>query len=91
MNIQAYFDAQKLAPLNADHSQQHYEKALRTLNFEQVCSLRVQESLGWGLAFVLRPMFQKPVAVIVKDDCYRIVTAEGDLKPLHSIRGDYLF
>jgi|OM-RGC.v1.031979618 hypothetical protein len=91
MNIQASFDAHKLAPLNADHTQQHYDKALRTLNFEQVCSLRVQESLGWGLAFIRRPMFQQPLAVIVKDDCYRVITAEGDLKPLHSIRGDYLF
>ncbi len=91
MNIHTGFDSHKIAPLNADHTQQHYDKALRTLNFEQVCSLRVQESLGWGLAFIRRPMFQQPVAVIVKDDCYRVITAEGELKPLHSIRGDYLF
>lgn len=38
------------------------------LNEDQLMSLRQMESFGWELAFIRRPLFQEPVAVVSNSD-----------------------
>lgn len=51
------------------------------LNENQRSTLRKIESFGWHLAFVRRPLFQEPVAVIANtdDSTYSVLEKDGSI------------
>jgi hypothetical protein len=48
------------------------------LNSDQLLTLRQIERFGWRLAFVRRPVFQQPVAVVLTSDNEKIGVLEED-------------
>lgn len=48
------------------------------LNQDQSVALRKIENFGWQLAFIRRPVFEQPVAVVVSPDRTRHAVLESD-------------
>ena len=54
----------------------------RYLTVEQLRGLQQMESFGWSLAFVRRPLFQTPVAILYSADTqrYALLTEDGEIE-----------
>ena len=72
--------------LEMDNERRNYDRAkytelLKELNTEQSLTLHRIESFGWTLEFVRRPVFEKPVPVVVGADGtkFGVIEADGNL------------
>ncbi|HEY3487660.1 MAG TPA: hypothetical protein VGL10_06310 [Gammaproteobacteria bacterium] len=54
------------------------DKLEDVLNDDQLMTLRQIERFGWRLAFVRRPVFQKPIPVVLTADDQKIGVLEED-------------